>query len=55
MTAALDGVRLLARHGGIVEVRILGTRKGTVSGYFVDDLDALARAVAPWDGIAKST
>src|SRR2546425_6116015 len=49
--SVLDGVRLVARHGGVVEVRILGTRKGTVSGYF-DALDALARAVEPWDGQA---
>ena len=47
----LDGLRLLARHGGVVEVRILQTTKGTVSGYF-DDLDALAEAIAHWDGRA---
>jgi hypothetical protein len=48
-TTALDGGRLLARHGGVVEVRIPNTSFGTVSGYF-DDLDALARSVRPWDG-----
>lgn len=45
----LDGVRLLARHGGIVEARLLHTPKGTLSGYF-DNLDALVEAVTPWDG-----
>jgi P4 family phage/plasmid primase-like protien len=45
------GVRLLARHGGVVEARILNTPRGTVSGYF-DDAEALARAVARWDGRA---
>jgi hypothetical protein len=37
----LEGARLLARHGGVVEARILKTARGTVSGYF-DNLDALA-------------
>jgi hypothetical protein len=46
-----SAAKLLARHGGAVEVRILKTSKGTVSGYF-DDLDALVRAVTPWDGRA---
>jgi Protein of unknown function (DUF3987) len=47
-----EALGILGRHGGVIEVRILGTRKGTVSGYF-NDLDALARAVAPWDGKAS--
>jgi hypothetical protein len=51
-TTIMDGARLLARHGGVVEVRILNTPKGTVSGYF-DDLEALAQAVAEWDGRAS--
>lgn len=51
-TQILDGVRLLARHGGVVEVRILKTAKGTVSGYF-DNPEALVKAVTPWDGRAS--
>jgi hypothetical protein len=51
-TTIVEGARLLARHGGLVEVRLLKTNKGTISGYF-DDLEALARAVAPWDGQAS--
>jgi hypothetical protein len=50
-TTIVDGIALLARHGGLVEVRIPKTTKGTVSGYF-DDLEALVRAVQPWDGRA---
>ena len=37
---ACEAAGLLARHGGPIEVRILNTPKGTLSGYF-DDLDAL--------------
>jgi hypothetical protein len=48
----LDGAQLLAYHGGIVEVRILRTRKGTVSGYFSDPA-TLAHAVELWDGKAN--
>jgi putative DNA primase/helicase len=49
-TSILDGVRVLAYHGGLVEARILAApRAGTVSGYF-DDLDALAKALGRWDG-----
>jgi putative DNA primase/helicase len=51
-TTILDGVRLLARHGGIVEARILKTPKGTVSSYF-DSPEAVAQAVVPWDGRAS--
>jgi hypothetical protein len=47
-----EGARVLGRHGGVVEVRILKTVKGTVSGYF-DDLDALVKAMRPWDGRAN--
>ncbi len=49
--AIRDGLQVVARHGGVVEVRIPKTRQGTVSGYF-DDLEALVRAVLPWDGKA---
>ena len=45
-------VGLLARHGGPIEVRILNTPKGTLSGYF-DNIDTLARAINPWDGLAS--
>jgi hypothetical protein len=48
-TTILDGARLLARHGGIVEARIPHTPRGTVSGYF-DSPEALALAVERWDG-----
>jgi hypothetical protein len=48
---ALGGLRLLACHNGVIEVRILNTRKGTISGYF-DDLELAARAIARWDGTA---
>ena len=48
-TSVAEGIRLLAAHGGVVEVRILKTAKGTVSGYF-DNLDTLGQAVRPWDG-----
>jgi len=36
----------------VVEVRILKTPKGTVSGYF-DSLDALVKAVGSWDSKAN--
>src|SRR5438045_2160135 len=48
----LAGLKQLHRHGTVVEVRILNTHRGTVSGYF-DDLEMLARAIAPWDGKAS--
>jgi hypothetical protein len=48
----LEGAQLLGRHGGVVEVRILKTARGTVSGYF-DNLEALVKAVQPWDGKAS--
>jgi hypothetical protein len=48
----LDGIQLLAYHGGVIEMRMLKTSQGTVSGYF-DDLPAAAAAVAPWDGVAN--
>ena len=43
---------LLRHEGEVVEVRIPGTKKGTVSGYF-DDFAALAEAVAPYNGNAN--
>ena len=48
---ALSGLRLLGRHGGLIELRILNTKKSTVSGYF-DDLERAAQALTRWDGIA---
>src|SRR5262249_62059114 len=47
-----EAVGLLARHGGPIEVRILNTPKGTLSGYF-DSIDTLARAINPWDGLGS--
>jgi AAA domain-containing protein len=47
-TSLVGNVAFLARHGGVVEGRILQTPRGTVSGYF-DDYEALARAVKRWD------
>jgi hypothetical protein len=44
-----EAATMLARHGGILEVRLLNTVKATVSGYF-DNIGALVRAIAPWDG-----
>jgi hypothetical protein len=52
MTTLIEGARVLAYHGGVVEVRLLNTPRRTVSGYF-DDLEALVAAVAPWDGRAS--
>jgi hypothetical protein len=49
VTPVLDAVKVPARHGGLVEVRLLHTPKGTVSGYFTDPA-ALVQAVRPWDG-----
>jgi hypothetical protein len=48
---ALEGLRLLGRHDGVVEVRILKTKKGTISGYF-NNLERAAQALARWDGVA---
>jgi hypothetical protein len=48
---ALDALRLLARHGGVIEVRIPKTKKGTCSGYF-NSLERAAQALARWDGVA---
>lgn len=47
--AALD---VLHPDGGVIEVRILNTPRGTVSGYF-GDKDRLVKAVAPYDGTAN--
>jgi hypothetical protein len=44
----LSGAQLLARHGGVVEVRVIKTRRRTI-GYF-DDLNTLVQAIAPYDG-----
>lgn len=44
---------LLVLPGSVVELRCLGTPKGTVSGYF-GDMNAMADAAAEWSGQAKS-
>jgi putative DNA primase/helicase len=45
-----DALRVLVTPGrdAVVELRVLGDRRGTASGYF-DNLDELARAAAAWD------
>lgn len=48
----LDGLKPLHPRRTVVEVRILNTPRGTVSGYF-DDLEKLGEAIAPWDGRAS--
>lgn len=45
--------RLIVEAGQVVELRILNTPKGTVSGYF-DDLDKLAEAANHWSGKAPA-
>jgi hypothetical protein len=47
-----NNLRVLVEPGDLVEVRILKTPKGTVSGYYTD-LDALARDAARWNGQAE--
>ncbi len=50
MTAEIGrALSLLHPPGDIVEVRMLNTSRGTVSGYY-DDLDKLVRDVTPWNG-----
>jgi len=44
---------LLYQTGDVVEVRILNTKRGTVSGYF-DDMGRLAEAAASWSGRAPA-
>lgn len=44
---------LLVAPGSVVELRCLGTPKGTVSGYFAD-MDAMSSAASQWSGIAKA-
>lgn len=51
MTALLDAARMVLEPGSVAELRILNTRRGTVSGYF-DDFDKLAEAAGEWDGKA---
>ena len=46
-------VTLLCEPGGVYELRILHTRRGTAVGYF-DDLDKLAAAAKTWDGKAPA-
>ena len=45
----LFGLRLLRFENEVIELRIPGTKKGTLSGYF-NDYEALAEAVAPYNG-----
>ena len=45
----VHGLNLIHPKGTVVEVRILHTHRGTISGYF-DDLETLARAIYPRDG-----
>src|SRR5437667_9884109 len=45
---------LLLEPGSVAELRILHTRRGTVSGYF-DDFDALGRVAGEWSGKAPAT
>jgi len=52
MAVVRSALGVLARHGGLVEVRLLKTTKSTISGYF-NDPDALVRAVETWDGHAS--
>ncbi len=47
-----EAAGLLARHGSVIEVRLLNTAKGTVSGYF-GALEPLVAALQPWDGQAS--
>jgi len=51
MTTPLAAANLVLEEGSVAELRILNTRKGTVSGYF-DDFDKLAQAASEWDGKA---
>src|SRR5438552_3325205 len=44
---------LLLEPGSVAELRILHTRRGTVSGYF-DDFDALGRVAGEWSGKAPA-
>lgn len=43
---------LVAGPNSVHELRVLGTSRGTVSGYF-DDLDLMAEAAAEWSGNAE--
>ena len=51
MQAIEHGLRALIDPGRVFEVRILKTRRATVSGYF-DDIAVAAKAVVVWDGQA---
>lgn len=46
--ATLNTAKLLLEPGSVAELRILKTKKRTVSGYF-DDFDKLASAAGEWD------
>src|SRR5437870_3150496 len=43
------GLTILFKGDTVVELRVLGTTRGLVSGYF-DKLDALAASVIEWGG-----
>jgi hypothetical protein len=47
-----DALGLLVQPASVVELRALGTRRGTVSGYF-DNLDAMAEEAERWSGHAE--
>lgn len=46
-----DALALLLGEGSVTELRVLHTRRGTVSGYFTDR-ERLARAASAWSGKA---
>lgn len=45
----IETITLLSSEGDVREVRILNTKKGTISGYF-DDAEKLAEAIQPYVG-----
>ena len=42
-----SALELLIEPGSVAELRVLGSQRGVVSGYF-DDLDAMALAAGKW-------
>jgi hypothetical protein len=46
----LSNLRIMNSENNIVEVRILNTAKGTVSGYF-DDMEELCEEILPYNGV----
>lgn len=49
LMAIADALRLMHGPGEVFEVRLLGSDRGTVAGYF-DSADEAAEAIMPWDG-----